>query len=264
MSISRRLKPATLVFLSHRRAFSAYVTKSDAYNNIELSPAQRFTDVLIDESVALAFVDGADDGWRRAILAAKTNAATRRVPICFVGDGSEARAEAVTCGADLALGWGELNRRFGNVIGDLARIPDTEALARLACECQEPLPELALRGVNAFNRGEFYRQHDLFEAQWVATTGPVRDLYRAILQVGVAYYQIERGNYRGALKMLQRSAQWLRILPDRCQGVDVERLRRDSFAVRAELQRLGPERLHELDRRLLTTVEWKPTQSAST
>jgi len=55
----------------------------------------------------------------------------------------------------------------------------------------------------------------------MATSGPVRELYRAILQVGIAYYQIERGNHRGALKMLLRSVQWLAMLPDRCQGIDV-------------------------------------------
>ena len=144
----------------------------------------------------------------------------------------------------------------------MSRIPDPATLKQLACECGQPLPALATEGARAFNRGEFYRQHDLFEAQWVETGGPVRDLYRAILQVGVAYYQIERGNYRGALKMLQRSVQWLHPLPDSCQGIDVGQLRRDSYAVRAELQRVGPERLSEFDRGLLKKLRWQPAQSA--
>ena len=96
------------------------------------------------------------------------------------------------------------------------------------------------------------------------TAGPVRDLYRAILQVGVAYYQIERGNYRGAVKMLQRSVQWLYHLPDSCQGIDVARLRRDSYAVRAALQRLGPERFAEFDRALLKPLTLESPQSPST
>ena len=127
-----------------------------------------------------------------------------------------------------------------------------------------PAAPAAEQGLQAFNRGEFYRQHDLFEAQWVETAGPVRDLYRAILQVGVAYYQIERGNYRGALKMLQRSVQWLFLLPDVCQGIDVAQLRRDSYRVRAELQRLGPARLAELDRGLLKGLRRQPPQEPST
>ncbi len=42
----------------------------------------------------------------------------------------------------------------------------------------------------------------------MAESGPVRDLYRAILQVGVAYYHITRGNHAGGLRMLRRCVQW--------------------------------------------------------
>lgn len=258
------MKRATLVFMSHGKAFTDYVTKRLAYNNIELSEAQQFLDVLIDERVALVFVDGRQEMWRQQILAAKNNAATRRIPLCFVSDERDRRGEAVSYGADLALNWSELERRFDQIINDIARIPDPATLRELACACGQPLPRLAIAGVREFNRGEFYRQHDLFEAQWVETEGPVRDLYRGILQVGVAYYQIERGNYRGALKMLQRSVQWLALLPDNCQGIDVQALRRDSTIMRAELQRLGPARLAELDRRLLKKLLWSPTHSAKT
>ena len=256
------MKYVTLVFLSQGRAFAKYVSGLAAYNNIELSQAQKIADVLIDRRVALIFVDGADEQWRSLILAVKNNAATRRIPICFAAADRAQRAAAIALGADLALGWDELDSSIDQIIGDMARIPEPGTLRRLACECAQPLPALAAEGARAFNRGEFYRQHDLFEAQWVETTGPVSDLYRAILQVGVAYYQIERGNYRGALKMLQRSVQWLYPLPDSCQGIDVEKLRRDSYAVRAELQRLGPERLDEFDRGLLKTLRWNPAQSA--
>ncbi len=258
------MKPATLVYLSQNRAFDQYVKQRLNYNNIELSQRQKVVDVLIEDGAALVFVDGAHEHWRQLILAAKNNAATRRIPICFASDKRDRRAEAVKCGADLALSWPELGDQIDQIIKDYARIPDPAMLQKLACECAQPLPELAIAGLREFNRGEFYRQHDLFEAQWVETAGPVRDLYRAILQVGVAYYQIERGNYRGALKMLQRSVQWLQPLPDICQGIDVEALRRNSSALRAELQRLGPERLGDLDRRLLKNLTWNPAQSAET
>ena len=69
--------------------------------------------------------------------------------------------------------------------------------------------------------------------------GPVRQLYQGVLQVGIAYYQITRGNGRGALKMLLRSIQWLAPLPDVCQGINVAQLRADAAAVRAELERVG-------------------------
>ncbi len=89
------------------------------------------------------------------------------------------------------------------------------------------------------------------------TEGPVRDLYRAILQVAIAYYQIERGNYWGAHKLFLRVLQWFAPLPDRCQGIDVARLRADAAAARAHLEALGPERIAEFDRSLFKPVVYE-------
>ena len=145
------------------------------------------------------------------------------------------------------------------MVKDYGRILSSEIIEQLECECEESLPSLAVEGVRKFNSGEYYAQHDLFEEQWIETESPVRDLYRAVLQVGVAYYQIERGNYRGALKMLQRSVQWLAILPDVCQGIHVTQLRQDSYQVRAELERLGEERFDEFDLNLLKPIQLEET-----
>lgn len=124
---------------------------------------------------------------------------------------------------------------------------ESTANDRLQSQCQDELPPLAVQGVEKFNAGEYYPQHDFFEEQWRATEGRVRDLYQGILQVGVAYYQIERGNYRGALKMLKRSARWLSALPDVCQGIDVRRLREDSNRVRAAIEAMNPSDIEEFD-----------------
>jgi hypothetical protein len=206
---------------------------------------------LADDRAVLILVDGDDDGWRYWTTTPKSSPATRRVPIILVTSKPDVRRDAFLAGADLPLSPDELAAQLKTLITDYARVPDPKLMEQLDCECQEPLPPLAAEGVQKFNAGEYYPQHDLFEAQWVRTPGPVRDLYRAVLQVGVAYYQIERGNYRGAKKMLLRSVQWLAILPDVCQGIDVKQLREDSYRVRAELERIKPEQIDQFDRRLL-------------
>jgi len=212
---------------------------------------------LIETRAAMIVIDGEHSLWRDFVIAPNSSAATRRIPILLVCDSENRRAEATLAGADLTASWSEFERNCSKLVNDFARIPDLKMLDQLACECRESLPPLAVEGLQEFNQGNYYRQHDLFEEQWANAKGPVRDLYRAILQVGVAYYQIEKDNYRGALKMLQRSVQWLHIMPDTCQGIDVEQLRRDSYAVRAELEGLGPDRLAEFDRSLLKPVIWK-------
>lgn len=213
---------------------------------------------LADDRAVLLLVDGDADDWRFWTTTPKASPATRRIPVLLIAAGADVRAEALQAGADLALPPDGLPEQIAALARDYARVPDPALLAELECQCREALPPLAVEGVAKFNAGQYYPQHDLFEEQWVNTPGPVRDLYRAILQVGVAYYQIERGNHRGALKMLLRSVQWLALLPDVCQGVDVKQLREDSYRVRAELERMNPADIGQFDRRLLKPVKLVP------
>lgn len=213
---------------------------------------------LARAAAAALFVDGQLPDWRSWLILPKASPATRRIPLFFCSAARGERAHSLASGADFAFSPAEMLREAPALLAEFARAPDAETLAALQCACQRELPPLAREGIAQFNAGHYYRQHDLFEELWMATPGPERDLYRAILQVGVAYYQIERGNWRGAYKMLLRSAQWLHWLPARCQGVDVDALRRDATAARAALERLGEKRLAEFERELLRPVLWSP------
>ena len=209
---------------------------------------------LADDHAALILVDGDNADWHFWTTTPKTSPATRRIPILLVANSAEARDAALGAGANLALLPDELLAQIPQLVTDYARVMDQATIKQLDCECQEALPPLAVQAVEKFNAGEYYPQHDLFEEQWMHTTGPVRDLYRAVLQVGIAYYQITRGNHRGAIKMLLRSVQWFALLPDVCQGIDIKQLREDSFRVRMELERMKPEDIGAFDRSLLRPV----------
>ena len=215
-----------------------------------------YMNVLIESLASLILVDSDDENWITWTSTPKSSPATRRIPIMLISDDVTVRENASIQGADVAISHAELNNNIQQWVKDIARIPDPQRIEQLDCECQEPLPELAQDGIKKFNAGEYYKQHDLFEEQWMAIDTPVRDLYRAVLQVGVAYFQIQRGNYRGALKMLQRSVQWLIVLPDECQGINIKKLREDSFRVRAELERLGEARISDFDMSLIKDVEY--------
>lgn len=107
----------------------------------------------------------------------------------------------------------------------------------------DPPSAAFLHGVALFNAGQFYQQHDVFEQQWMEEPRAIRELYQGVLQIGVALHQVERGNYRGAIKMLRRGLPRLRSLPPVCQTLDVAALRREARAIHDELVALGPERL---------------------
>ncbi len=110
-----------------------------------------------------------------------------------------------------------------------------------------PLSELARHGIDEFNAGQYFEQHEWLEKAWLEEQRPVREMYQGILQIGVGFLQIERGNWTGAIKLLRRGLPRLRTLPPVCQGVDIASFRAASDAIHAELVALGAERLGEFD-----------------
>jgi len=166
---------------------------------------------------------------------------------------SDVLAEAENLAADLVVS----RSRF---FSDMPQLIDTYARddnSRLIEEnCLEPLPKLAKIGIEAFNRGEYFEAHEHLEDVWKEDPALGRSFYRALIQIAVAYLQIERSNYRGAYKMLLRSRQWFHGLPEVCRGVDVRSLKNDSESVYHELMRLGPEGIADYDISSLSPVRF--------
>jgi len=126
-------------------------------------------------------------------------------------------------------------------------------------DCNHPLPDTARHGVELFNEGRYFEAHEALETAWRAEHRPIRLLYQGILQVGVSYHHILRGNYSGALKGMERALSCLEGLPDVCQGVRVDMLRRDASAALAEMLRLGAADLVRFDRRWMRPVHLNDT-----
>lgn len=108
-----------------------------------------------------------------------------------------------------------------------------------------------------FNEGKYFQAHEELEAAWKAERGKVRELYQGILEAGVTYLHITRGNYAGAIKVYGRSMKWLRQFPETCRGVEVGQLRNDLTAAIEEVKRLGESRITEFNQDLLKPVVWK-------
>lgn len=122
--------------------------------------------------------------------------------------------------------------------------------------CREPPPPLLRRGIDQFNAGAFFDQHETLEDLWRAETRTVRRLYQGILQIGVAMHHLRRGNHHGVVTMLARGADHLRPFAPVCQAVDVADLIAGAARVRRAVDRLGPHRLDAFDWSLAPTVKW--------
>lgn len=214
-----------------------------------------FIALLVELQPVLLLVDLNNDGvpWEQWIAALKSSAATRRLPVLAFGSHMdvESHARATSAGADAVLAKSRFSQAMPDLIQKYSRISDEAAIA---ADCEGDLSAKAIHGLELMNAGEYFEAHEELEHAWNEEPGPARELYRAVLQVAVAYLQITRRNYNGALKMFLRVRQWLDPLPDSCRGVNVAALRAGALAARQHLEALGPERIGEFDLSLLRPV----------
>ena len=117
------------------------------------------------------------------------------------------------------------------------------------------VPELVLKGMDEFNKGEFYECHEYLEEAWMQEPGRVRFLYQGILQVGVGFYHLKNGNWRGATGLLRNGTARLKEFEPETLGIDVARLVRECERCLRELDELGRDRVGEFDRSGIPKVE---------
>lgn len=112
-----------------------------------------------------------------------------------------------------------------------------------------------LRGVEEFNQQLFFEQHETLEDAWIEESDSVRYLYQGILQIGVGFYHLRRGNYRGATRLLQRGMEYLRPFSPQCMSVNVERLLADTERAYSTLLRLGAGGMADFDPGLIPVIQ---------
>lgn len=199
-------------------------------------------------ALLLIDVDDAAAQWKEIVLGLQSSPATRRIPM--LGIAAQADETSLTSAASLdgLLARDALDEQLPDWVARRARVWDEAYYQALQKDCAGELPELARRGIELFDHHEFWEAHEVLESAWIEARGqPIGEVYRSILQVGVAYYHIQKRNYRGAIKMFLRAVQWLDPLPDECHGIDVAQFKRDAAAARAALEALGAERIADFD-----------------
>ena len=228
------------------------------YGEPLIGPGAALIRLLVEKQPVLLIFDLNNETvpWLEWIRLVTSVPATRRIPVLCFGSHMDVDSlkAARQAGAQVVVARSRFVQDLPDLIASHARRIDRQALE---AACREPLHPLAIQGMEAFNRGEYYEAHELLEQAWNEDATPARELYRAILQVAVAYYHVERGNYNGAAKLFLRMQQWLEPLPDTCRGVDVARLRQDAERVRQAVETLGPEGIQQIDRSLFKPVQYQ-------
>ncbi|HMN31373.1 MAG TPA: DUF309 domain-containing protein [Caldilineaceae bacterium] len=201
--------------------------------------------------LAVLDLDLAGD-WHSALTLSKLKPHTRSIPLyCFYRTfDQQLIASAQQAGADEV--WPRT--RLVEQLAQLVR-RQQEPLLRYPAGWDEPLSAEAQAGVDAFNAGNYFEQHEHFEQAWMAEPRSIRELYQGLLQVGLAFYQIQRDNWAGALKMFRRGLPRLKGLPAVCQGLQIAHLRSAAEAIHLEISELGPAGLSTFDQRKFPRIE---------
>jgi uncharacterized protein len=208
------------------------------------------------DGARLVMIDSSADTvpWLEWVRAAKDDPTTEAVPILAFGSHIDValRNRALSAGVDRYLARSNFSEGLVEFVAAAVR-------EITADPCSEPLPKGVVRGLEEFNAGQYFEQHETLELVWRAERRPIRDLYRGVLQIGVGCLQVERGNAIGALKMIDRAEKWLQPFRPACQGIDVDRLLEDAARLRAEIERRGADQIDRVDGRLFPKVHFTMT-----
>lgn len=81
------------------------------------------------------------------------------------------------------------------------------------------------RGVEQFNRREFFESHESWETIWLGAVEPEKTFLQGITQVAAAFHHLSRENRDGAESLLRRGLEKLERFPAQFRGIELGELR---------------------------------------
>ncbi len=80
---------------------------------------------------------------------------------------------------------------------------------------------LLRRGIEHFDRQEYFEAHEVWEALWLAERGSLADFYKGLIQCAAALLQLRRGRLSGARRLYERQRALLSPYAPETLGVPV-------------------------------------------
>ena len=79
---------------------------------------------------------------------------------------------------------------------------------------------MLIKGLDEFNRREFYDAHETLEDYWRMLHSDEKELVQSIIQAAVGYYHFGRGNRVGARKLLVRAVTRAESVAENTLGIN--------------------------------------------
>ena len=81
-------------------------------------------------------------------------------------------------------------------------------------------PSSLLSGIELFNEQKFWHAHEAWERIWLASEGDVRRFLQGLIQLAAAYHHVQRGTFRGGVRLFDAAFEKLSGFPEGFLGVD--------------------------------------------
>lgn len=95
------------------------------------------------------------------------------------------------------------------------------------------------RGIELFNRGEFFECHEVLEEAWTPERGPRRLFLQSLIHVAVGFYHARRGNPVGACRQLRKALRKMAVYLPVCEGIHTEKLFSEARKVLEKIEAGG-------------------------
>lgn len=80
-------------------------------------------------------------------------------------------------------------------------------------------PSLA-RGITLFNEQHFWHAHEAWEELWLEARGDDKIFLQGLIQLAAAYHHVQRGTFRGGVRLFDAALRKLSLFPDGHFGMD--------------------------------------------
>ena len=104
-------------------------------------------------------------------------------------------------------------------------------------------------GVALFNAQKFWHAHEAWERDWLAAADPHKQFLQGLIQLAAAYHHVQRGTFRGGVRLFDSALRRLENFPpdyanvDRAAAVAAARVHRERIA---RDEQIAPEELPTL------------------
>ena len=86
------------------------------------------------------------------------------------------------------------------------------------------------KGVTLFNSHQFWHAHEAWEELWLQSSGEEKIFLQGLIQLAAAYHHVQRGTFRGGVRLFDAALRKLERFDDGRGGID----RRDAIEAAAQ------------------------------